>query len=431
MKSVIKKIYNISLGGTYIKSIWRKIYLFIKKGIVKIAIIISIPIKSLFMKFTPINDNTIIFLCFQTGYCCNPKAIADEIIKRRLAVNIFWMINGKCDRSDYPQNLRLVKKGSYKYYRALASSKVIVDNTLNLQRAHVRKKKGQYLLQTWHGSLGIKRLDGDVVMNWKWKINAKLASIDTDFCISNSNFETEVFHNSYWNNVPILLYGHARNDILFETEEFQINAIKDKIYKEFGISDETKILLYAPTHRDTLDQRAFKLDYGSLYNALVDRFGGDWCILVRLHSKVKALSDEWLKHTPDFVIDATNYTDMQELLLIADIGLTDYSSWIFDFMLRYKPGFMIFDDLKEFESNRGLYYPLENTPFPLAHSNVELVERIINFDREKYQEKVSSFLVDKGCIEDGNASKRIVDKIQELMSISKHYTLGSTSNIEK
>ncbi len=431
MKLVIKKIYNTLLEKHSFKSIWRKVYSFIKNGLRKIVAIISIPVKLIIMKCTPINDNTIIFLCFQGGYCCNPKAIADEIINRSLAVNIFWMINDECDRHNFPKNVKLVKKGSYKYYRALASSKVIIDNTLNLQRAHVRKKKGQYLLQTWHGSLGIKRLDGDVVMNWRWKINAKFASIDTDFCISNSDFETDVFHNSYWNNVPILLYGHARNDILFTTEESLINTIKKKIHIEFRISDGTKILLYAPTHRDTLNQRAFELDYEALQNALVDRFGGDWRILVRLHSRLKAFSDEWLKYTPDFVIDATNYTDMQELLLIADIGLTDYSSWIFDFMLRYKPGFMLFDDLKEFETNRGLYYPLESTPFPLAHSNAELVEKIINFDINKYQKEVSNFLENKGCIEDGNASKRIVDKIQELMSLPERDTFENTSNVKK
>ena len=63
----------------------------------------------------------------------------------------------------------------------------------------------------------------------------------------------------------------------------------------------------------------------------------------------------------------------------------------------------------------GFYYPLESTPFPVATNNKELEQNILNFDNEKYQKEIALFLKDKGCIEDGHASERIVDLIEKIM----------------
>ena len=90
---------------------------------------------------------------------------------------------------------------------------------------------------------------------------------------------------------------------------------------------------------------------------------------------------------------------MQELLVAADAGVTDYSSWIFDYVLSGKPGFLIEIGLDEFKEQRGFYYPIETTPFPIAKNSTELAKCIKNFDEDKY----------------GHASERIVAKIKELM----------------
>lgn len=81
---------------------------------------------------------------------------------------------------------------------------------------------------------------------------------------------------------------------------------------------------------------------------------------------------------------ATFYEDMQELLLCTDVGLTDYSSWIFDFVLSGKPGFIIELNLEDYENARGFYYPIDTTPFPIATSSEELADNIRKFDAEKY-----------------------------------------------
>ena len=108
-----------------------------------------------------------------------------------------------------------------------------------------------------------------------------------------------------------------------------------------------------------------------------------------------------------------------ELMLLADIAITDYSSWIYDFVLTRKPGFIYATDLEQYDNERGFYYKLETTPFAIAKNNRELVNNIQNFDMDAYQAKVEEFLQGKGCVEDGKASYRVVEKIKEIIGETK------------
>ena len=170
-------------------------------------------------------------------------------------------------------------------------------------------------------------------------------------------------------------------DNLHQAEGILLDVEK-KVNKMYGIDDDTKILLYAPTFRDNCTLESYKMDYDKLIKALEKRFGGKWCILLRLHYKLKYANIP--KKYFDKVINATNYPDMQELLCAVDIGITDYSSWMCDFVLTKKPGFLFTLDIDKYVDERGFYYPLESSPFPVCKSNKELVNNILNFDEKKY-----------------------------------------------
>ena len=105
--------------------------------------------------------------------------------------------------------------------------------------------------------------------------------------------------------------------------------------------------------------------------------------------------------------------DMQELLAAADCLITDYSSCAFDFMLTRRPVFLYTPDIREYDTQRGFYYPLTSTPFPLAQNNAELQKNIDSFDEAAYRQKVEAFLAGKGCIEDGHASERVAELIEK------------------
>lgn len=108
---------------------------------------------------------------------------------------------------------------------------------------------------------------------------------------------------------------------------------------------------------------------------------------------------------------------MQELMVAADAGITDYSSWAYDFVLTHKPLFLYTPDLKDYNQARGFYYNLNSTPFPLSETNDDLVSNIRHFDDVVYQYDVDEFLKDKGCYETGKAAQLAVDKIQKILGL--------------
>lgn len=365
-----------------------------------------------------VQHNKIMFMTYQNDYACNPKYIAEEIIRQGLPYEMIWAVkNPPKVKSKFPCKIKLVKRNSYEFYKEAMTSKIWIDNSINFFWEEVPKLKETIKFDTWHGSMGLKRVGKDDVKNPKWVKNARRCDIDTDFVISNSDFEDMVYKTTHWPTRSILKFGHPRNDILFEKDLNKINEIRKKVFNFLNIPKGAKIALYAPTFRDSHILNVYDLDYFKVLNALQLRFGGKWVILARHHFHLRndrkaAQSIENIGN----VIKATEYDDMQELMLVSDVGITDYSSWICDFILTQKPGFIFATDIDEYNNERGLYYPLETTPFPVAKNNEELLKNIVEFDDDAYLEQANLFLRDKGCVEDGKASYRVVERIKEIMT---------------
>ena len=386
---------------------------FFKKVYNKFKLMIFGIIRKCFESKINIKNDKIMFLTFQGSYNCNPKAVADEIIRQKLPYELVWVVK-KDDLKNikqYPKELKLVRKNTLKLYKEAASCKVFVENANNFEYLKMHKKEGQYILQPWHGAMGFKRLDPGSVKNENWVKKAMELDKITDYCIVNSDFEIDVFRSSYWPTTEMLKYGHPRNDILFN-KNGEFEKYSKKVRERYNIDDDVKIAMYAPTYRDDASLDSYNLDFGKLHEALVKRFGGKWCILLRMHYKIRNM--DLPKNLVDKVVNVTDYPDMQELLCVCDFGITDYSSWMCDYVLTRKPGFLYTSDIEKYVDERGFYYPLESTPFPVCKTNEELYEAIISFDENKYLLGVDKFLKDRGSYEEGDASKKVVEKIKEI-----------------
>lgn len=311
-----------------------------------------------------------------------------------------------------PARVRIVLYDSEQAFYEYATAKLWVKNfqMVHLLNQGLLKKKEQIYIQMWHGSFGIKKIEGDcgyLNADKAWLALAKKNAAYTDFWISNSRFESDVYKNAFWGAGKILEYGHPRNDLFFEQDQLQY---KRKVQETYGIAPEKKLFFYMPTFRDQDHGLLQPLPYERIAEELGSRFGGEWVCLVRLHPRrVSPKQIEALKEQS--VMDATMYPDVQELLAAADAMVTDYSSAIFDFLLTKRPGFILAEDYDAYEQIRGFYYPLTDTPFPLAKTNEELLEQIGTFDEESYRQKIDAFLKEKGSVEDGNASKRVAELI--------------------
>lgn len=372
----------------------------------------------------PIQKNKVVFMHYNNKYECNPKYICDEILNQGLDWDLVYVVNKKAVNnfpSVCPNGVRVVGRNTLEHFREMASAKIWVDNAVCFPWEYVPKKKDQIYIDTWHGSMGLKRIDSNKIVSKKWAKAAKVAGKEVNYMISNSAFETEVYRTTYWENpnVKVLEYGHPRNDILFCDEQAKAE-LKKKVCEFYEIDEEEqqdcKFLLYAPTFRDDKNISVYDIDYNRLLDALTKRFGGNWKILNRYHFKISKVMGTRadIKENPN-ILNGNSYSDIQELMSVCDLGITDYSSWICDYVLTGKPGFIYASDLEDYNDERGFYYPLESTPFPIAVNNDELYEKIVNFDEKLYEENRQKFLEARGCKETGNAAKQVVELMKSFI----------------
>ena len=374
-----------------------------------------------YMNKLPINPQKVFFMTFQGDYTCNPKYISEELLRQKVECDIVWA-KGDGTNSEkskkvnrkFPEQVRTVEKNSQEFFEEIATSKIIIINALLFKTHEIKLKKGQILLQTWHGSLGIKRIGKeDKKDDLLWITGIEKTADMTRYVLSNSTFENRVYRDTYWNDDQIVMWGHARNDIFFDINgnKCKRKIIKDQIFEKYEITNNTNIILYAPTFRNSKNFECYDIDVEGILSSVTEKWGGNWVIMLRYHPTIKSIANKNNKIVGERIIDVTNYPDMQDLIVIADIGITDYSSWIYDFILLRKPGFIFATDIAEYDTERGFYYPLKDTPFPVAVNNKEMINNIKAFDQECYIEKLESFLKEKGCIDNGHAAEKVVDYI--------------------
>lgn len=418
----IRKTLGLFAGylitGKGIRAIAKKIWGGLWKEIDRILGFFSREVYKRTVKTVP---NKVFFFTQEMRYCCNPKYICEELLRRNENVEIAWRIPDKASkgRGGVPDCVKGVRAGSFNYYKELFSSHIVIANSYIFLDQVLLLKKDQILIQTWHGSLGIKKFGkGDMKGRRRQLMASILTGKMSDYCITNSTFVSGSLRNTFWEKTPMLEYGHPRNDIMFETYADKRAEIKTDFLEKYGLDSTVKFVMYAPTFRDDKEFDCYDIDFDRLTESLKTRFGGEWCVLLKFHPSLRAVYTERKKghfQCDCQIIDVTQYNDMQELITIADVAITDYSSWIYDFMLQRRPGFIFATDIDLYNNERGFCYPLETTPFPIATSNDELISNVLNFQNDDYLCRLEAFLEEKGCVEDGHASERVVDKILEII----------------
>lgn len=396
---IIKKCIEAIKDGQLIYKVHR--HLFITRKLYKLYNFIS--------KWQKINEKKIVFVSYYgAGYGDNPKAIADYIIENNLNFELVWLLDtNKNDGLDMPKEVKKVKYGSIRSLYELSTAKVWVDNCR--KQYFPKKKKGQIYIQTWHGSLALKKIEADAPSLPIQYVNmAKNDSSVIDVILSGCEFKTNVYKNSFWYSGEVLNIGTPRADVFFNEEKILQN--KKKVLDFYNLEDDVKILMYAPTFRQSHNLDIYKLDYSKLESILVHKFGGKWKIIVRLHPNIAHLADEL--RLPNTVLNVTSYKDMQELLCASDIVITDYSGLMFDFYIMNRPLFLFCTDLEEYTSkDRELYFDFKELPFDLAKSNGELCDRIKEFDYQKYFSDVNLFKKNIGFCEAGYSCIEIIKYI--------------------
>lgn len=351
-----------------------------------------------------IDSNSIFFASMSsTCYGGNPKAFCDYIRKNRNGKYKYYWSFQNPDTINSGSDVTKVKLHSFKYYRALFSSKYIISDYRLGKYSFPYKKKNQRYIQTWHGT-AIKQVEaaGHIGSIPESHLkNAKHDSSMIDIFVSGSKFMKNYYEKYFWYNGIVDLIGTPRNDIFFNDNA----ELKTSICTDLNIPTYNKILLFAPTFRNTgcrLD--IYKPDLKKITGALKAKFGGDWTILVRLHPNLIG-DKKYAEIVPDYSIDATLYPDMQDLLAISDILITDYSSSFFDFSLTKRPCFLYGIDYTEYD--RGFTMDINSLPYPFAKTEEELMKYISEYNKEEAIKRIKTFNNRIGMFEDGNSCERL------------------------
>lgn len=362
-------------------------------------------------RFVPVKSNKIIFSNFNgRGYGDNPKYIAEELLRQNLPYDLVWVTSVKHDKT-VPAAIRTVTVGGWREAYEYASAKVIVNN-IKL-RLPFRKKKTQYYIQTWHGAFILKNLEkeAEAQLSERYVRHSQQDSAITDLMLSGSGIESDVMRESFWYSGEIFECGQPRDDIFFRHDSGETERLKRK----YGISPGTKVAVYAPTFRDNADTSVYrKFDAGKFRDSLVRKTGHDWLVVVRLHPNV-AYMDSLFSYD-EHVLNGSQSMDGQELFLLADLLVTDYSSVMMDFGLMQKPVFLFVPDLAEYRKSRELKPLYDMLPFPRCASNEELANAVMSFDVLSYRERLCRFTeVHFRNFSDGHASERVVERIKQVI----------------
>ena len=350
------------------------------------------------------------------GFGDSSKYIVNYLLKNYQGFDVVWSVN---DKHDFPKGIRSINMngicGMIKTIYEQTTAKVWIDNSRKYQ--FERKRKGQYYIQTWHGDIGFKKLLGDLKDTFPKKEidTAYYDSGMTDlFVCSNEWFRDHCKERMFYDG-EIAMCGTPRRD-LFYTDD---NMLREQIRKEIGVPDKVKLLLYVPTFRKEefvnhrLGGYANSFDWGLILEALKQRFGGEWCGLMRLHPHAAKYSKDL--NLPTNVFNVTNYPDISELMYVSDACISDYSSALFDFAITKKPGFIFASDKNNYEDERGYLFPESVLPFTVSTDVNQLSENIKNFDAEEYAQKHHSFYGETIHVcENGNASEYLARRIADV-----------------
>jgi CDP-glycerol glycerophosphotransferase len=356
-----------------------------------------------------LDDNIILYESYHGGSISgNPLALFRFLYRDERFKNYkhIWIIN---EKKKIPENLKkdvniiFIKRDCDLYMRYLAKAKYLINNVTFPE--YFIRKEGQLYLNTWHGT-PIKTLGKDIKDDFFAHKNASRNFLQASHMISPNSHTTNILLK----NFDIYeTYQGIFAEIGYPRQDLTLNLPvenKTEIRKLLGILEDKKVVLYAPTWRGTLSGAKFDTDKLLSDIHLLKEIDNIY-FLFRGHHMVETILSE-IDEIKSIVVPAK--IDTNSLLSIVDILITDYSSIAFDYMAREKPIIYYAYDRKEYETERGLYFPLEELGENIAYNNKQLIEilsKSIAFSKISSIQKKAQL---QFCpYDDGFATRRVVE----------------------
>lgn len=296
--------------------------------------------------------------------------------------------------------------------KEIADAKYVFINDSSALISCIPLRKETKVIQTWHAcgafkkfgfSTAEKKFGGSREQLLKYPLH-KNFSIVTVSSPEVVWAYAEAF-NMNERQKDILPTGISRTDVFYD--EDAIHAAYEKIHRLVPSSRNKKVILYAPTYRGRV-AKAYspeEMDLQQMYREL----GDEYVIVFKHHPFVKK-RPQVSEELKEFAADMTDDMAIEELLMVSDICISDYSSLVFEFSLFERPMIFFAYDLEEYFDWRGFYYPYEEmAPGPICKETGEMIDYIKHLDTRFDRQQVTVFKEKFMSACDGHATERILE----------------------
>jgi len=356
-----------------------------------------------------IDPEKVVFCCFGgTAYGDNPRCISEALHRRRPRTKIVWLLTAEAMdrlRPILPDYVTPVLYRSDAAFRELATARVLVDNATQ-DRCLTLAKGRQFYVQTWHGDRAIKKICYDLNMPGdSRRLEEHCARV-----LTGSTFGEGLYRTAFRYRGAYIRAGSPRNDLLVRGDPRRAVAVRSAL----GVPEGTRLALYAPTYREKGDviPREAQMDMARTLNRLEQKTGAPWMCLFRAHYLSAGID---LEAVQGRIVDATACPDMADLLLIADMVVTDYSSCALDFIVMDRPALFYMPDWQAYAADRGVYFDAPASPLMTAANQAELEALIDGLTPEGVKANCAAIREYFGYYETGRATEAACDYIIERL----------------
>lgn len=293
----------------------------------------------------------------------NPRALFDAILAERDDIPLYWSVRDR--RVDVPDGGIPVVEGTAEWHRALATSRVWINN--NNFPYYVQKRPRQYYLQTWHGT-PIKKLLWDIPRHKTPLTYRRLMRKEVDqwdLLLAQSEGAANHLHTGLGYEGPIEITESPRNHRLLEGL-----ADRESIRRKLGVPKGRKVILFAPTWRNS-DRKGALVDWNRFFNLNELATKADSLVLLRAHHIMTSIAEY-----SEMIQDVSSVPHVEDVMAIADVLVTDYSSIVFDFSITGKPIILHIPDIVDYGRERGLYRDLPERVSAITRTTKELSDAI-------------------------------------------------------
>lgn len=365
--------------------------------------------------FVRTDRKMILFVSFNgRSYACNPRYIFEEM-RSDEQYKDYTFIWGM-DKVEPIEGAKVFRMRRIQYFYYLCKAKYWIFNSK--MPNYYRKKNNQVYLQTWHGT-PLKKLAYDIEnenqtfyrskMSYQKMLQTYEKDVEKwDYLISANPFSTKIFQSAFnIEHEKILDSGYPRNDIYINYDEKKNGKIKEL----HNIPSDKKVILYAPTFRDnSFGTKGYKLDLQVHFELWKQILGDDYIVIFKPHYLISN-SFNISSALESFVYKMDAKSDINDLYLISDILITDYSSVFFDYSNLKRPIYFYMFDFDNYKNQlRGFYLDVpSDLPNDIDTDEKTLLLKIkkseFNYDR------LATFNKKYNPWQDGGSVKRILKEV--------------------